>query len=377
MTAHAQVLQELGNAFQDFKAKYDAELDELKKVVARSEFPGLTGGSFDGANLAEKKEHAQAFDKFFRKGVDAGLRDLEIKAALSTTSDPDGGFGVPEEIDSEIEKLETDSVAMRRVARIKKITTSDYKKLVSVGGTEAGWVGEHDARAETSTPELAQVAPTIGEIYANPGVTQVALDDIAFDAGEWLVEEVSSVFADKEGEAFITGNGVGKPRGILSYPTTNEIDSVRAWGTLQYVAGGHASLLNNADKLIDVVHSLRAKYRRGASWLMNSQTIAVVRKLKNGDGDYIWSDSLKEGQPNTLLGYPVEEEDFMPSISADQFPIAFGNFQRGYLIVDRIGVRVLRDPYSVKGKVFFYTTKRLGGACQNFQAIKLLKVATS
>jgi HK97 family phage major capsid protein len=376
------VIADMQSAFQDFVARNDgkvsaieAQLSAIETAVARGQLPG--GGGNSKAVTADQKAHEKGFFAFIRKGVDDGLRNLEISAKLTTQSDPDGGYGVPTVIDNEIEKLETDAIAMRRIARVKQITTSDYKKLISAGGTASGWVGEEEARGETSTPILKQIAPTIGEIYANPAVTQTALDDVGFDVGEWLQQEISDEFADQEGSAFVVGNGVGKPMGILSYPTSANPDATRAWGTLQYIAGGAAATFGDPDKLVDLVHSLRAKYRQGACWLMNSKTIATIRKFKSGEGEYLWRDGLELGAPNSLLGYRVEEDENMPDIGAGAYPIAFGNFKRGYLIVDRKGIRILRDPLTNKPYVHFYTTKRVGGCCQNFQAIKLLKIAAS
>lgn len=370
------ILTDLSAAFEEFKANQNGRIDNLEKIIARSEFPG--GGVPQSGISAAAKEHKKAFiDGFVRKGIESNLRELEVQAALQIGSDPDGGYGVPEEIDAEIERLGTDAVPMRRIARVKQITTSDYKKLVSAGGTSSGWVGETESRSETDTPILKQIAPTIGEIYANPAATQSLLDDFGFDVEEWLNEEVSDEITDQEGTAFITGNGVKKPRGILSYDTSSDDDSSRDWGVLQYVATGGASTFNDYTKLIDLVHSLRAKYRNGAVWLMNSTTLAHVRKFQDGDGNFIWKAGLEQGAPSTLLGYPVEEDENMPDIGAGAYPIAFGNFKRGYLIVDRTGIRVLRDALTNKPYVHFYTTKRLGGACTNFQAIKLLKIAAS
>lgn len=353
-------------------ADMKAAIDRLETELGRAKIAG--GGSSNAVDPA-LAEHAQAFKAWFRKGVDNGLSDLEVKAGLSTLSDPDGGFTVPEEVDSAIDRVAEEVSAMRRLATVRGISTDTYKKLVSVGGAGAGWVGEKDDRSETDTPELVQIAINTKELYANPAATQSLLDDSAIDIAGWLADEVSIAFADQENPAFISGNGVEKPKGLLAYTTV--ANSSYAWGKLGYIATGASSTFPDADKLIDLQHGLRSVYRNGASFLMNDLTLAHIRKFKDGEGNYIWKPGLELGAPSTLLGKPVEIDDAMPDIAAGKFAVAFGNFARGYLIIDRIGVRVLRDPYTNKPFVHFYTTKRVGGGIVNYEAIKLLKVAAS
>jgi HK97 family phage major capsid protein len=291
---------------------------------------------------------------------------------MSTLSDPDGGFLVPIEMDKKIERLATDAVAMRRLANVKT-TTGEYKKPISAGGASGGWVAEKGDRDETDTPELKLFAPAMSELYALPEVTQKLLDMSDFDVAEWLIEEINDVFVSMEGAAFITGNAVGKPKGILAYDTV--ANASWEWGKIGYVAGGNASLLNDVDALIDLQHALKPVYRRNGIWLMNDTTLSVVRKLKDGDGNYIWRPGLTDGAPDMLLGKPVEVDDNMPDIGADAYPIAFADFKRAYTIVDhKAGIRLLRDPYTKKGYVKFYTTKRVAGGVSNHQAIKLLKI---
>ncbi|MCG8094899.1 MAG: phage major capsid protein [Candidatus Thiodiazotropha endolucinida] len=258
------------------------------------------------------------------------------------------------------------------------VGTSDYKKLVNTGGLTSGWVSETAARPETNTPQLAEVIPPIGEIYCNPSITQHALDDVFFDAESWLSEEIADEIGVQEGAAFVSGDGINKPKGFLTYTTAATSDASRAFGTIEHVptgvAGGWpAADADTADLLIDVVHSLRTPYRQGAVWVMNSTTLSTIRKLKDANGQFIWQNTLVEGQPGMLLGYPVIEAEDMPDIAADSLSVAFGNFDRAYTIVDRMGTRVLRDPYTNKPYVHFYTTKRVGGAVVNSEAIKLIQ----
>lgn len=351
------------------------QLEALETAVARKEFGG--GGQSETDKL--KAEHKAAFEKWFRKGGDAELaavRDLQVRAGLSTLSDPDGGYIVtPAEFDKEIERVAGTISVMRRLATVRPIGTDEYKKLVNIGGTTSGWVAEKESRTETGTPTLKQIVLNTKEIYAEPGTTQKMLDDSIIDIAQWLADEVSVEFDEEEGASFITGDGVAKPRGIAGY--TFIANSSYEWGKVGYIAGGHATLLNNADKLVSLVHALKPRYRNGASFLMNDTTCEVLRTLKNGNGDYIWRAGLEQGKPDSLLGKPCEYDDNVASIGAGTYPLFFGNFKRAYTIIDRMGIRILRDPFTSKGNVLFYCTKRVGGGIVLFEALKALKIATS
>nr|WP_294809735.1 phage major capsid protein [uncultured Sphingomonas sp.] len=315
-----------------------------------------------------------AFEGFLR----AGSGGVEMKA-LSGVSDAAGGYAVPEEIDARIDATLKAVSPIRAIANVVKVGSSGYRKLVASGGIASGWAAETAARAETATPTFNEVAPPSGDLYANPAASQAMLDDAAFDVEEWLAQEIAREFAAAEGSAFVNGNGTNKPRGFLATATAATGDATRAFGTLQYVASGAAGAFaaNPEDKLIDLVQSLRAPYRQGASWVMNSTTLARIRKFKTVDGAFLWAPSLTVGQPATLLGYPVVEAEDMPDIAANSLSIAFGNFKAGYLIAERGETQVLRDPYSNKPFVHFYATKRVGGMVSNSEAIKLLKFAAS
>jgi HK97 family phage major capsid protein len=267
---------------------------------------------------------------------------------------------------------------LRSQSRVINISGTEYKKLVNMAGTGVGWVGEEEARPTTATPTLREIAITAMEIYANPASTQGALDDSAFDVEKWLADEVSIAFAEAEGAAFVNGSGVKKPRGILQYDTV--ANASYAWGSLGYVATGAAAdfaASNKGDNLIDLYYALKAGYRNGAVFLTSDAVMGTIRKFKDGQGNYLFSPPTGPDMPPTLLGKPVVTDDNMPALGANAYPVAFGNFQRGYLIVDRTGVRILRDPFTNKPFVNFYTTKRVGGGVVNFEAIKLLKCATS
>ena len=400
-----QVIDDLGKAFESFKAENDKRLKEIeakghadpqleeklerinaeikqvsdmkKQIDILDDAVGrikTNGGGKSEVDRA-KSEHRDGFNKFMRKGVEGGLRDLEIQAELTTLSDPDGGFLVPEEVETAIDRVAQTVSAMRRICSVMSIGTDTYKKLVGQGGAGSGWVGEKGSRAETDTPTLREIAINTKEIYANPAATQTMLDDGRINLENWLAGEVAIAFNEKEAEAFISGNGVEQPKGLTAYSLV--ANASYAWGKIGYTATGAGSTFTNADKLIDLQHSLKSVYRNGAVWLMNDATQAHVRKFKDGEGNYIWRPGLEPGAPNTMLGKPVEIDDNVDSIDSNKYPIFFGNFARGYLIVDRFGTRVLRDPYTNKPYIHFYTTKRVGGGIIHYEAIKAMKVASS
>lgn len=402
------IVTELNKAFAAFKTEHQAELKginakfadvvQTEKVERINTEIGKLQTALDDTNAmlaavklgsadetqpasAEKREHAKAFNQFFRRGTESGLRELEIKAALRNDSDPDGGYVVPDQMEQTIDRVLGSVSAMRSIASVMSVSGGSYKKLVSQGGAGAGWVSERQARPETANPTLAELSFPAMEIYANPAATQTLLDDARVDIAAWLAEEVSTAFAEAEGAAFINGDGVNMPRGLLSYDTM--ANASYAWGKIGYTASGVAAAFtdathNGVDALIDLIYSIKQGYRQNARFLMNKSLQATVRKLKSKTEElYLWQPPVQAGQPATLLGYPITDDDNMPDIGAGTFPVAFGDFRRGYLIVDRFGVRVLRDPYTNKPYVHFYTTKRVGGGVQNFEAIKLLKIAAS
>lgn len=368
----AQNVERINAEITDLK-KLKADLEALETKVARFEFSG--GGVSETDKV--KAEHAKAFEAYFRKGGDerfSAVRDLQVKAGLSTLSDPDGGYIVaPPEFDKEIDRVAGTISIMRNLATVRTIGVNEYKKIVNQGGTGSGWVAEKESRSETNTTTLAQIAINMKEVYAEPGCTQMALDDTQMDLASWLADEVSVEFDEQEGGAFVTGDGVAKPHGIAGY--TMVANASYAFGKVGYVTSGHATLLNNADKLVSLQHALKSKYRNGATFLMNDTTCEKIRVLKDGDGNYLWRPGLIEGAADTLLGKPVAYDDNVADIGANAYPLFFGNFKRAYLILDRMGIRVLRDPYTSKGNVLFYTTKRVGGGIVMFEALKAMKIA--
>ena len=314
-----------------------------------------------------------AFAGFVRTGA-----TVELKAFTGVSGDA-GGYAVPREIDATIDATLKSVSPIRSIANVVKVGSAGYRKLVTTGGTPSGWAAETDGRPGTATPVFAEIAPPTGELYANPSASQAMLDDVAFDVEQWLADEIAAEFAKAEGAAFVAGSGVNRPRGFLQQPVATTADGVRAFGTVQYLASGAAGDFGAApqERLIDLVQSLRAPYRQGATFVMNAATLARIRKFKTSDGAFVWQPSLSAGQPATLLGYPVVEAEDMPDVAANSLSIAFGNFKAGYLIAERSETAILRDPYSNKPFVGFYATKRVGGCVSNAQAIKLMKFAAN
>ena len=333
---------------------------------------GRTGAASVGAD-----EHKAAFDAYIRRGEELGLREIEAKAMSAQTSG-DGGYLVPDETDSEIGRRLSVVSPIRALSTVRQVSGSVLKKPFAPAGMASGWVAETAARPQTNTPELAELSFPTMELYAMPAATQSLLDDSAVDIEGWIASEVDTAFAEQEGTAFVSGNGTNKPKGFLAY--TNVANSGWSWGNIGYIATGSAGAFaasGPADVLIDAAYALKAGHRQNAHYVMNRTTQAQIRKFKDADGNYLWQPPAQLGQPASLMGFPVTEAEDMPDVAANAFAIAIGDFRAGYLVVDRTGVRVLRDPYSAKPYVLFYTTKRVGGGVQNFEAIKLVKFAAS
>ena len=397
-SAQHQGIDEFRSAFEAFKEANDRRLAEierkhsadvltLEKVERIDRALDEQKAAMDRLSLERRRPALEApaavlpsagqkaWARYMRQGDASQL--IEAKQ-LSAGSGPDGGFTAPDETAHEITRLLQDASPMRQIAEVRTVGSSSFKKPISRGGAAAGWAAETAARPETQTPTLDLIAFPAAELYAMPAATQTLLDDSFADIDQWLAEEVRDVFAAQETAAFVNGDGIGKPKGFLSYAASP--DASAQWGEIGYLAtgvdGGFAAS-DPIDSLIDLVYAPKSAYRPGAHFVMNRRTVSVVRKFKDLDGNYIWQPAAQAGQPSTLLGYPVTEIEDMPDIASGASAIAFGDFRRGYLIVDRAGVRVVRDPYSSKPFVLFYTTKKVGGGVQDFNAIKLLKFALS
>lgn len=351
------------------------ELDKVNASLAALTIGGNAGSGVDPA----KVEHAKAFDKFFRRGVDAGLGELQVKAKLTTNSAPDGGFLVPDQMETAIDRVLGTVSTIRSLASVMTISEGDnHKLLVNQGGAGSGWVGETESRPETNSPTLKEITINLGELFANPAASQRMLDDGRINVEAWLADEVATTFAEQEGAAFVSGDGVNRPRGILSY--TNVANASYTWGNIGYIASGASGAFassNPGDALVSLYYALKAGHRGNGSWLMSDPTMAAVRTMKDGQGNWLWAPASAVGEVETILRKPVYTDDNMSTIAAGSYSIAFADFKRAYQVVDKFGIRVIRDPLTSKPNVLFYTTKRVGGGVRNFEAIKLMKFAAS
>ncbi|ADO42297.1 phage major capsid protein [Ketogulonicigenium vulgare] len=319
--------------------------------------------------------HQKAFDAYLRSGDDDGLRHIEIEGkAMSTAVAADGGYLVSPQTAQTIQSVLNATASIRAISSVVNVDASSYDVLVDRTEPGAGWASETGTVAESTTPVIDRISIRLHELSALPKVSQRLLDDSAFDLEDWLATRIAQRFARAEAAAFVNGDGVDKPNGFLT--VTKVANASFSWGNLGYVATGSTAALP-ADSIVDLVYALGAEYRAGASFVMNSKTTGVLRKLKDSDGRFLWSDGLAAGEPARLMGYPVLIAEDMPDIAANAFPVAFGNFTAGYTIAERADLRVLRDPFSAKPHVLFYATKRVGGAVTDYAAIKLLRYATA
>jgi len=363
------LLEEKVARIDDAVSQAQARLD---RVLADARRPAIGGD----APLAQVDERKAAFDRYIKTGEAPALL-LEAKG-LSEGVATAGGYVAPAELERQILRRLQATSPMRDICQVRTIGSGTFRKPVSTAGLAASWVAETAVRPETAAPTLDVIDFPAGELYASPAATQALLDDAYVNIDEWLAEEVQDAFAAQETAAFVAGDGVNKPKGLLAYATAP--DASAAWGQVGYLATGAAGAWpasNPTDKLIDLIYAAKTQYRQNGRFVMNRRTVSAVRKFKDAQGNYIWNAALQPGQSASLLGYPVTEIEAMPDVAANAMALAFGDFEKGYLIVDRAGVRVLRDPYSAKPHVLFYTTKRVGGGVQNFDAIKLLKFAVS
>ncbi len=363
----------------DKVARINRALDEkmaaMDRLALAARRPGLAPERQEARTGAT--DHKAAFEAYIRSGETMGLKALETRA-MSVGSGPDGGYLAPPEIETAVTQRLAAISPIRAIAGVRQVSSATFKRPFARTGPATGWVGEAAARAQTASPVLAeQVFPAM-ELYAMPAATQTLVDDAAVDLESWIAGEVETVFAEQEGAAFVNGDGVNKPKGFLAEPQV--ANSAWSWGNIGTVVTGHASAFpasNPADVLVDLVYAARAGFRQNGRFVMNRKTQAALRKFKDGAGSYVWTPPAQAGGQASLFTFPVSEAEDMPDIGAGTTPIAFGDFRRGYLIVDRLGLRILRDPYSAKPYVLFYTTKRVGGGVADYDAIKLLKVAAS
>lgn len=386
----AAIFAELQKAFADFKdshteqlkgvnAKFDDVVtrDKLEKVnaqvgdlqsaldAANVKMAALTMGAGSGEEVKDAV-HSKAFLAHMRSG--------DVQASLKKSPDSDGGYLAPVEWDRSITDKLVNVSPMRQISTAVSIEGAGFSKLFNLRGTASGWVTEAAARTETSSPSFGALNFTPMELYANVAATQGMLDDAEIDLETWLAGEVETEFSVKEGAAFVAGNAANQPRGFLTYVTGGANAALHPFGAIGLVNSGAATAVT-ADGIINLIYELNSQFEANARFTMNKKTLGAVRKLKDGQGNFLWQPSYVAGQPSTLAGYPVTEMADMPDLAASSKSIAFGDFKKGYLIVDRMGVRVLRDPYSNKPFVMFYVSKRVGGGVLNSEAIKVMNTA--
>ncbi|MFY0596085.1 MAG: phage major capsid protein [Cognatishimia sp.] len=342
------------------------KLDQKTMMAAR---PGLERTDYEAP-------HKKAMAAYLRTGDDDGLRGIELEEkALSSVMNGDGGYLVDPVTSETVNSVLASTASIRAIANVVNVETTSYDVLIDSTEAGAGWADETSASSETGTPTIERIAIPLHELSALPKASQRLLDDSAFDVEGWLAGRIADKFARAEAAAFINGDGVDKPTGILNH--TAVANDSWSWGNIGYVATGVDAGFSGGDGLIDLVYAVGADYRANGSFVMNSKTAGSVRKLKDADGRFLWSDGLAAGEPARLLGYPVLIAEDMPDIATGADAIAFGDFSSGYTIAERPDLRVLRDPFSAKPHVLFYATKRVGGDVSDFAAIKLLRFAVS
>lgn len=421
----ADAIDKIATAFEEYKKTNDQRLDAIKqgqstesldaklakmdehinavneaksrleKVETKLSRPGAYGNSGKDNESKESAEYRSAFLDWVRAPGDierqqrasSAARALEAKnkegretraTQTVTSTGSAGGFALPEVIERSIARLSVDISPIRQIATVRQVGSPDYKELFDIGGAGFEWVGEAGTRSQTNTADLAEVAPTFGMASAKPQASEESLDDLFFNVEDWLTSSAAESIAQGEGAAFVSGNGTNKPTGFLTGTPAATADASRAFGTLQYVASGQAAALpTSADVFYDLIYALRSRYRTNAKWVTSKLVLSALRKYKDTTNNYLWQPSLVAGQPSMFMGYEVVEAEDMPAVAANAFSLAFGDFKEGYLIADRVGMRITRDEITTPGFVKFYIRKRVGGKIRNSQAIKLLKIAAS
>jgi HK97 family phage major capsid protein len=373
------ILGRLGN-IEKLLEEHGRKFDEREEMEARSKNPGRTSGF---AEETERREHNKLFDVWLRSPRNSEaqrkLTEFEMNAKTVSIGTPAaGGYAVPEEIGRDIEKLEAKYSPVRNLVRVSRAGTSDIKRLIDLGGAEGGWRSETGAVSESNTPQLREIVPTGGEIFAYPQTTNWALEDVFFDVRAWLVESCADRFARLEGSAVISGDGTNKPTGMLNTTPVTTSDAAspkRAAAAYQYILGGDNSPASvDFDALNDMIYSLNSAYRSAASWAMSSVTAGQISKIKDLQGRPLWQPSIAVGQPATLLGYPVAIWEDLPDPNGGNFPVGFGDWNRAYELIDRSDLKITVDEVTTPGRTKFYVRRRVYGAPRNNDAVKFLKL---
>lgn len=372
-SALAEFVTDLSHFKTDIQTKFQKQEERLTMLDRKSNTlsrPALATSVDAGA------PHQKAFNAYVRSGDDDALRGLEIEGkAMSSSVAADGGYLVDPQTAATIQSVLMGGASLRAIANVVNVESTSYDVLVDTTDVDSGWVSETGTVSEGATPTIDRITIALHELSALPKASQRLLDDSAFDIETWLAGRIADKFARSEAAAFVSGDGGDKPKGFLTHTAVD--DASWSWGNLGYVATGADADLGDGDAIVDLVYALGAQYRSNGTFVMNSKTAGAVRKLKDADGRFLWSDGLAAGEPARLMGYPVVIAENMPDIASDSMSIAFGDFAKGYTIAERPDMRILRDPFSAKPHVLFYATKRVGGDVSDFAAIKLLKFAAS
>ncbi len=371
----AGLIEDFSKLNADLKGRFKTQEDRLNMLEKKH--------SANRPILSQAAEveapHQKAFAAYLRSGDDDAMRSLEVEEkALSISIAADGGYLVDPQTANQIASVLKSTSSIRAIANVVAVEATAYDVLIDTAEAGAGWATETDPTTETGTPVIERISIPLHELSALPKASQRLLDDSAFDVEGWLAGRIADKFARAEGEAFISGDGIDKPKGFLTYTTVD--NGSENWGELGHVltgTDGDFDGVNPADAIVDLVYALGARYRANASFVMNSKTAGAVRKMKDADGRFLWSDGLAAGEPARLMGYPVLIAEDMPDIASDALAIAFGDFGAGYTVAERPDLRILRDPFSAKPNVLFYATKRVGGDVSDFAAIKVLKFGIS
>lgn len=388
-TNPAQMLAELSSTMQDFRARSESRIAEvesaLNDMAVKSAGFEMNGTPRTGGNPTEINALNEAARALISGNQSQAAEHFARANAMTTQSGPDGGYITHDVISSGMTRIMAEISPVYRLAR--KVTMDHgtaFEEVVDPDAAQASWVGESQSRPKTDPGALRKFRVELSEIYAMPSVSQTLLDQSSINLFNWLQDKVGEAFGAKESLAFHTGDGISKPRGFLTYPTVATGDKTRAWGKFEHVVSGASggfpaatTSVNPADALVDLVAALKPQYRADAVWLMNRATAAVVRKIKDAEGRHVWVDSLIIGQPDVLLGYPVEISEDMPDLGADTLSIAFGSVSRTYCIIERPGLKYLVDPYSEKPNVLLYSYRRVGGEVMNYEAMKFMKFSAS
>lgn len=378
-TAIAGFMSDIRQFHDDIETRLDQQKERLTMLDRKSHTQTKNARPALAAAADHAAPHQKAFEAYLRSGDDDGLRGLVIEAkGMATNVAGDGGYLVDPETAATIQSVLRSNASLRAIANVVNVESTAYDVLIDHGDLGSGWATETDPSVETATPTIDRITIPLHELSALPKASQRLLDDAAFDIERWLAERIADKFARAEAAAFVAGNGNDKPTGFLTHPSVD--NDAWVWGSLGYIATGTPGdfdPVSPADAVFDLVYGLDAEYRAGASFVMNSKTAGAVRKMKDADGRFLWSDGLSVDQPARLVGYPVLILEDMPDIASDATPIAFGDFAAGYTIAERPDTRILRDPFSAKPHVLFYASKRVGGDVSDFAAIKLLKLSAA